>query len=47
VETCQAPGEWAGKEGKYVPKLELDAASGRYTVTVAHGMDAAHYVQYI
>lgn len=43
--TASAPGEFAGKEGKHVPKLELK--DGKATITVGHGMEEAHWIQYI
>jgi superoxide reductase len=45
VHTAAAPGEFAGKEGKHVPKIEVK--DSKATVTVGHGMEEAHWIQYI
>uniref|UniRef100_A0A7R9YEN7 Desulfoferrodoxin ferrous iron-binding domain-containing protein n=1 Tax=Pinguiococcus pyrenoidosus TaxID=172671 RepID=A0A7R9YEN7_9STRA len=45
VLTAEAPGPWAGKEGKHVPLLSL--ADGKASVVVPHGMDDSHFIQYI
>ncbi|KAJ1621773.1 hypothetical protein T492DRAFT_1067177 [Pavlovales sp. CCMP2436] len=45
VLTLAAPGEMADKAVKHTPKLEL--ASGKVTIAVAHGMEEAHWINYI
>lgn len=45
VLTASAPGEFGGKEGKHVPKIEV--SDSKATIVVNHGMEEAHWIQYI
>mmetsp|Transcript_29100 Transcript_29100/g.65132 ORF Transcript_29100/g.65132 Transcript_29100/m.65132 type:complete len:542 (+) Transcript_29100:41-1666(+) len=47
VLTAEAPGEWAGKEAKHVPSVSVSENKKECTVTMGHGMDADHFIQYI
>mmetsp|Transcript_19044 Transcript_19044/g.28786 ORF Transcript_19044/g.28786 Transcript_19044/m.28786 type:complete len:112 (+) Transcript_19044:50-385(+) len=43
--TAEAPGKWAGKEGKHIPTVTV--ADGKVTVSVPHGMADDHWINYI
>uniref|UniRef100_A0A7S2S515 Desulfoferrodoxin ferrous iron-binding domain-containing protein n=1 Tax=Rhizochromulina marina TaxID=1034831 RepID=A0A7S2S515_9STRA len=43
--TKEAPGDWAGKEGKHIPVLAVEG--DKATVTVPHGMAGDHWIQFI
>ena len=45
VLSAAAPGEWEGKEGKHVPQLTVE--DGKATITVPHGMDDDHFINFI
>ncbi|KAG8460091.1 hypothetical protein KFE25_014236 [Diacronema lutheri] len=45
VLTVADPGEFAGKEGKHVPTIAV--AESKATIVVPHGMEEAHWIQYI
>mmetsp|Transcript_1908 Transcript_1908/g.2768 ORF Transcript_1908/g.2768 Transcript_1908/m.2768 type:complete len:115 (-) Transcript_1908:355-699(-) len=43
--TAEAPGDWAGKEGKHVPQVTVEQS--QCTVSVPHGMADDHWIEYV